>query len=560
MKYFMWVFALFVFVGVASAVCEATGEGTCYYIDPVHGDDTNDGSIDSPWQTFMNIQFANWPFPPDHVWLNPGDVIYLREGLHNTPVCSSYQEDPMTQPCGVASFRRDTFNPGREQSGTAEHPIRLTAFPGERAVVGRTSEYPEGSAGLGFLGVEWWEISDIEVAWTPADCMWIANAQDIVVRGMTFHNCARKDTGGNPAGLELTRSERIEVSHSTFYDTFRDGRVVDWPFDHLNWDSRGMGLMMFRGSNITVHNNLFFQTKPARSPSGAELDVLDCVLYKHAQDDPQGFFHFFDNTLVNCQNAVSTGTQNSWIYNNLLIDVQSGFGTQNAGGPTIQQNQTFESNTVIAQRFAGGDVANPMGDLAHLFPDAPQQIVFRNNVVYNTAENYNQENNLIDFATYRDIDDTIPRFVEGFSFENNCYFNPYRALRFNVKCCRGNDGGFFTFDEWQAFSHNGQVVGFDAQSVVADPEFVNPSAGDYRVSSQSACFGRGAQITARSLPVIREADVTGSGTVAVADLLYVVNRLGQTAAPTGFAQHADINNDGVIDLFDLVLVARSFGS
>ena len=33
----------------ANPVCEATGIGNCYYIDPVDGDDENDGSFATPW-------------------------------------------------------------------------------------------------------------------------------------------------------------------------------------------------------------------------------------------------------------------------------------------------------------------------------------------------------------------------------------------------------------------------------------------------------------------------------------------------------------------------------
>ena len=49
-------------------------------------------------------------------------------------------------------------------------------------------------------------------------------------------------------------------------------------------------------------------------------------------------------------------------------------------------------------------------------------------------------------------------------------------------------------------------------------------------------------------------DLTGDGRVGVGDLLFVLDRFGTNDSV------ADVNNDGVIDLFDLVLVARLVGT
>ncbi len=54
-------------------------------------------------------------------------------------------------------------------------------------------------------------------------------------------------------------------------------------------------------------------------------------------------------------------------------------------------------------------------------------------------------------------------------------------------------------------------------------------------------------------------DVTGDGSVGVDDLLAIVTLLGSTQGDDEYVLAADVNQDGVIDLFDLIIAARNFG-
>ena len=71
---------------VPPGYCEAQPPATCYYVDPVNGDDGAPGSFAQPWRTMVNFNESIYQGfrPPTWVGLSPGDVVYLMEGVHNT--------------------------------------------------------------------------------------------------------------------------------------------------------------------------------------------------------------------------------------------------------------------------------------------------------------------------------------------------------------------------------------------------------------------------------------------------------------------------------------------
>ena len=559
-RVFVWVFALFVFVGVAFAVCEATGEGTCYYIDPVHGDDANDGSINSPWRTFANINSFYVGGGVNHrpdMWrsLAPGDVVYLREGVHGYPLWGGTQESAND---GYRAIANIGF-----MSGTPEHPITLRGFPGENAVVGDISEEPSSTRGLRLLANNWWNIHDIEFRNAPGNCIDLAGGSNYRIWNITVHGCARKDdwTSGNPIGLHISAVSTIEVSHSEFFNNFRDGTAIEWP-PNEGWSYRGRGIKIFRGSDVTVHSNLFYQTERALSPQGVPGPYAGCLMYKHASDSPTGYFRVFNNTFIDCDSlAFSTGSQNTHFFNNTIIRSTRPISVQNIGGPTFLYNITIEYNTLYDSRaFSGSaheasDFASHSGvpQIGHYFPPLPHNIVFRNNIVVDSDIPYTQDNLFLRLDPYQD-GAAFSRIANAYTFSDNCYYNPHEPLRFAVAA----QGFQLSFEDWQSLAYEGASLLWDVGSVVADPLFVDAFAGDFRLLDGSPCAGMGAFASVSlDFPF---GDVNRDGVVDVQDLLVVVSLLGRAVGDLGFISAADLNDDGVIDLFDLVLVARSFGT
>ncbi len=83
-----------------TAVERKLSSGPAYYVDSLRGDDTDDGSTERPWKTLQHSVQQ----------LKPGDTLYLRDGIY-------YETVYLTQ------------------SGTAESPIVIAAYPGELPVL-----------------------------------------------------------------------------------------------------------------------------------------------------------------------------------------------------------------------------------------------------------------------------------------------------------------------------------------------------------------------------------------------------------------------------------------
>lgn len=87
-------------------------KGPAYFVDPVKGDDANDGSKEKPWKTMQHGVKG----------LKPGDTLYLRKGVY---------------------FERVYLT----QSGTAEAPIVIANYPGELPILnGGLREFQESPA------------------------------------------------------------------------------------------------------------------------------------------------------------------------------------------------------------------------------------------------------------------------------------------------------------------------------------------------------------------------------------------------------------------------------
>jgi hypothetical protein len=454
------LFYLMAFV-VILALAAAPASATDYYIDPVNGDDdTGDGSLADPWESFKNIQYyySSGDKPPGWVQLLPGETIYLMNGTHNTFIYPGGG-----YPSAIASFRG--------YDGTDSNWFRIMAYTGHSPVLDGQGTNPV----IRIWQSDYWEIEGLEIK--NAYGRGILLSEGI---GAKIHNVHIYDTDGvdnnNIAGLEIKSTTDAELYDCVLNDNY--DRVCEDTGGKSTHNSANMVLFGNNG-DIVIHDRDFYQTPPITADKSG-----GGVKYKHASQYPASTFHVYNCTFDNHKHFhFGTGTANTNFHHNLITGGADSIVSKDWGGTTHQTNQLFEYNTIYGTK---GFAMSPTDGYANVdFPDDPTDVVFRNNIVYDIDTSYGSEDGTIDIGTYM-TDDIYDQCVAALSFSNNCYYNPDIACQFNFAAGGwASEGGQFSLSGWQT------EYGYDMNSIETDPCFIDPNNGDFHLESGSPAEGMG---------------------------------------------------------------------
>jgi hypothetical protein len=439
--------------------------GKSYYIDPVTGSDNNSGNPDAPWKSFKNvISYYQASYRPQGwVELGPGDCIYLKNGIYSeTFHPGAWKKGPTGGGSFIAYFRG--------QKGERDNPIRLRAFPGHKPIID-----PNGKGiGVSVFQSSHWEIEGIEVRNAYGRGTSLNESRDVTLHDAHIHDTDGVDNN-NIAGLYIVDCCNVEIHDCTFNDNY----------DRICADTNGKAtgnstnVVIFggmQGGNISIHDCLIYQSLPiSHRLSGGGIK------YKHASRVPGAYFRVFDNIFRNCKFfAFATGTANTHFHHNVIIG-GGGIVSKDLGGVTHQVNQIFERNTLYD---TSAFMFNPTIRWRNKdFPDDPRNIVFRNNIIYDTISSYSRERGIVTIGTYMS-DEIYDIVVTQMKFDENYYYNPNGAVRFNIAAGFNYKDGYrkgdmYSLPEWQ------NTFKYDAGSLEADPLFVRPTNGDFRLRAES---------------------------------------------------------------------------
>lgn len=287
-----------------------------YWIDPVAGNDKNDGlSAQAALKSVNRIvsQYESLK-PADHIDLKPGDTVLLMPGDHQ--FAYRYGEGQWQ-----GLFLRGVH-------GSADQPITIRGLPGAR-VDNRTPDGSEMSS-IYVLQSSHIIVEGLDVT-SYGSAITVADANDIVVQNNYIHD-VDGIAANNLSGVYLTGVQEVTVKDNLFTDNYDRKRIGNPNNRHI---------VVFGGVDISILGNTMFNADPN---AGMAVD------YKHLGGLPVediGFYEVAYNTVINAAGtAIGTAAPNSHIHHNLLIDSGS-IRVADFGGTNQLANELIEYNTIV---------------------------------------------------------------------------------------------------------------------------------------------------------------------------------------------------------------------
>jgi hypothetical protein len=452
---------------LATHYCEAISPARCYYLDAARGDDSASGTLEAPWQSFRNISSYDDATrrPSRWVALGSGDIVYLFDGTYDQRVV----ETSPPKKSFLFRFRGSTATGGNLAT-------TIKAYPGNHPVLD-----PSGQGiGIYLLQTAHWVLQDLEIRNAYERGVALAEASDITLSRLHIHDTVGVDND-NLAGLEIAGSDNVVLSGSSLHDNY----------DRINADTGGnatensRSLVLFSAGNVTLRDNVFYQSPSLSGKLGG-----GCVTYKHASPRSDAKFEVFGNLFENCRFvAFGSGSANTHFHHNVIMGGDSAIRSADFGGPTHQNNQLFEYNTVY--RAWIGLEFDPTDDYQNAaFPLSPKGFESRANIFVGNQPTYNQDNSLVWVNAYLS-DRLYSKTVSSIKMDANCYSNDGGpAVQLGIAAVNGGAygklGGSGGLAFWQS------TFGWDRASTEASPLFSNPQQRDFQLLPNSACQQTGA--------------------------------------------------------------------
>lgn len=426
----------------------------CFHIDPVKGDDGNDGSLEDPWRSFVNIisYYKAEYRPSGWVELKPGDCIYLMDGVYNKILHpGEWKKGPGGGGSFVAYFRGRRGDTGKR--------FQLKAYPGHKPVID-----PQGKGiGISIFQSSHWDVAGIEVKNAYQRGVSLNESKEVTLGDVVICDTDGVDNN-NIAGLYITDCWNVEVYDCVFNDNY-DRTCAD---TNGRSTENSCNVVIFggmQGGNITIHDCFIYNQTTAFSADGFPgRRAGGGIKYKHASRIPDAFFRVHHNVFRNLSFfAFGSGTANTHFHDNVIAG-PGGISSRDFGGITHQVNQVFENNRIYG---TWGFAMNPtMRWRNDKFPDDPKNIVFGNNVVYDTAKAWSKERGIIMIGTYMS-DEVYKVVAKELHLAGNSYYNPDMPVQFNIAAGFNYkegyaSGGIYALKEWQ------NRFGYDSDSVEND--------------------------------------------------------------------------------------------
>jgi len=391
----------------------------------LNGDDGNPGTKEKPWRTFRNINTD---------LVRPGDVIYVRGGV--------YSEIQYRSGDDGAALRLTGYN--GVVKGDLSAPLIIRAYPGEKPVL------DPHFRGFGVViegDVRNVVIEGFEIRNGRGYGVWfVDNPSYITIRNNRIRD-SDGEKGNNIGGVVINGANYILIERNVLHGNYL----------HSESNGNGANIFIFSGtSNITIRNNELYDSEHG-------------VWYKHSGNGPATIEN---NYIHDCRlTGISSASDNVTMRNNLLARVTDAFNIhEEAGCRDCTRNNVIEHNTVAYSRFyrlnERVDRAGAVGTIV------------RDNIFYSPGVDYGRFYTGVFIWAYG-FDSDFLASAPKLQANNNLFYTSNFLINYFGSTHPGMTlGGIYTLAQFQG-------LGFEQRSLFADPLFVDPSRGDYRLQPNS---------------------------------------------------------------------------
>ncbi len=481
-------------------ICTASAPGRCWYVAP-NGNDSADGSFASPLRT-PQLALAK---------VAPGDVVYLRGGVygseHSTVAGVVDWEDEskgvIRRALHIGSISLPPWAGGDAwgvASGTAEAPITIESFPGERACFDAA-----GSITIGSLSQETahFVIRRITLKGGVVHVGGGSEGEGGSLANQTHHITIREseifdydEPAMNNVGLvKVDRGDwggpheivvRSNILHDLSVD--HDGVIQDWKTTN---DAQHFGAV----TTLSRENYFGFE-----GGGTGKLEIENNEIYR----TPSAFFfknpmkgpiEIRRNRIREVQAVGFLGSANTTLYANLVIGVSTGWAV--TGNDVVYDDDTNSINghhaVVEHNTFVG------LETLMSLRRGTGHTI--RNNVFFGlthqaASANWDTGSYLLVSENAGDPLDPAGSTLHQLTSDENCFVSASDGFQFAMRRVAIDAGANeWHLDHWDRKSAQA-LFGFDQGSTFVvetklENLFADPSGGDYALLAGSACAGKG---------------------------------------------------------------------
>lgn len=213
--------------------CEATGSGTCYYIDPTSGSDSNNGlSVATAWQTPAKLvtYYSGGDQPAGYVNVDAGDAIYVLDGT--STFTFTWTQD--------SSTRAWAF---RARDGDATNRIILSAYPGHNPVID-----PDCGANCSAIYLpqsDYWTVRGLRLEGAQHGIDTFNDAVYGHIYEINKFTDIRGNGDNNVAGIQCHSLNNAEIRNNEF-----------WGLGTSSGNQTNVGhIDCYGGNNVRIHHN-----------------------------------------------------------------------------------------------------------------------------------------------------------------------------------------------------------------------------------------------------------------------------------------------------------------